>query len=72
MMKFTIHSCDKERVEKDLLRIATKADKYGVPFSFTFGENHPQKIKVREFDPVNKCMVVVGTYTVEEIGRAHV
>lgn len=66
-MRYTIYASDRDQVEKRLSQIGKKAVKYGVPFRFCFGENHPQAIEVREYDTANHCMVVVASYTVEAV-----
>lgn len=72
-MTYTIYSSQSEEVTKRLDRIARKAERYGVPFSYTIGEAYAKEVAVYEYDPANGALVRVGcmgayqTYTVEAV-----
>lgn len=72
-MIYTIYSSRVEEVSKRLDRIARKAERYGVPFSYTIGEAYAKEVAVYEYDPANGALVRVGcmgayqTYTVEAV-----
>lgn len=54
-MKITVYAHDADEVVKKLERIGKKAAKYGVPFSFERGEEHPQRVNVYRYDEANHC-----------------
>jgi len=72
-MTYTIYSSQVEEVSKRLDRIARKAERYNVPFSYTIGEAYAKEVAVYEYDPANGALVRVGcmgayqTYTVEAV-----
>lgn len=66
-MKFTIYSNMAHEVSKKLNRLSKKAVGYGVPFTYTVGEEHPQKVAIREVDPVTQTIQTVSTYTVAAV-----
>lgn len=66
-MTYTIYSSKVEEVAKRLDRIARKAERYGVPFSYTIGEEHPQKVAVKEIGPDCRTAETVRTYIVEAV-----
>ena len=68
-MTFTVYAELAQDVSKKLDRLAKKAAGYGVPFSYTVSEERPQKVAVRDVDPVTQTIQTVSTY---KIGRAHV
>lgn len=72
-MTYTIYSSQSEEVTKRLDRIARKAERYNVPFSYTIGEAYAKEVAVYEYDPANGalervgCMGAYQTYTVEAV-----
>lgn len=66
-MTFTVYAELAQEVSKKLDRLAKKADAYGIQFSYSTGEEHPQTVHVREVDPVTQTVQTVGTYTVAAV-----
>ena len=66
-MTFTVYAELAQEVSKKLDRLAKKADAYGVQFSYSTGEEHPQTVHVREVDPVTQTVQTVGIYTVAAV-----
>ena len=66
-MTFTVYTELAPEVSKKLDRLAKKAAGYGVPFAYTVGEEHPQKVAVREVDQVSQTIHTVSTYTVAAV-----
>lgn len=66
-MTFTIYAHLVEDVKKRLDRIAAKAARYSVPFSYTIGNEHPQTIRVYEIDHVNSIQYEVARPTVAAV-----
>lgn len=66
-MTYTIFSSKVEEVAKRLDRIARKAERYGVPFTYTIGETHPQKVAVKEIGPDCRTAETIHTYIVEAV-----
>jgi len=66
-MTRTIYAEHLEEVTKRLDRIAKKAERYGVPFSYEVGEEHPQEIAVYATDYINHVQFVDKTFTVAAI-----
>ena len=66
-MTFTVYAELAEEVSKKLDRLAKKAAGYGVPFSYTVSEERPQKVAVRDVDPVTQTVQTVSTYTVAAV-----
>lgn len=54
-MEFTVYAHNADEVVKRLERIAKKAAKYNVEFSFERGEEHPQRVNVYRYDEANHC-----------------
>lgn len=63
----TIYSDCLEEVTNRLDRLAKKAKRYEVPFSYTIGEEHPQQVAVYSIDYVNHVQYVDKVYTVAAI-----
>lgn len=63
-MVFTVYAHMAPEVIKKLDRIVKKAERYGVPFSYTVGDEHPQKVAVYAIDYVNNVQYVDQTFTV--------
>lgn len=63
----TIYADTLEEVTKRLDRLAKKAERYGVPFSYTVGEEHPQQVAVYAIDFINNEQSVDQVYTVAAI-----
>lgn len=66
-MTFTVYAELAQEVSKKLDRLAKKAVGYGVPFSYTVSEERPQKVAVRDVDPVTQTIQTVSTYTVAAV-----
>lgn len=66
-MTITVYASLAEEAKKRLDRIAKKAERYNVPFSYSVSDEHPQKVEVKELDPVEHCWCVVSTYTVSAV-----
>lgn len=66
-MLHTIYASQAEEVTKRLDRIAKKAEKYNVSFSYTVSEEHPQDVTVYGFDHITSTTYVVATYTVAAV-----
>lgn len=66
-MQYTIYADSVEEVKKGLSRIAKKAERYGVPFSFSFGEEYPKNVCIHEYDDVNNCLRKTGSFAVSAI-----
>ena len=54
-------------VTKRLARLEKKAERYGVPFSYSVGDEHPQTVNVYAFDYVNHAQYIERTYTVAAV-----
>lgn len=63
----TIYADDLEEVKKRLDKLAKKAARYGVPFSYTVGDEHPQEVAVYGVDFINHEQYVDHTYTVSAV-----
>lgn len=66
-MTITVYASLAEEAKKRLDRIAKKAERYNVPFSYSVSDEHPQKVEVKELDPVEHCWYVTDTYTVSAV-----
>lgn len=66
-MERTVYASMVGDVTKRLDRIAKKAARYGVPFSYSIGAEHPQEVAVYAVDFVNHCQFVDQTYTVAAV-----
>ena len=66
-MQHTVYSCFAEDVEKRLNQLAKKAERYGVPFSFSRGVEHPQTIRVYNYDYANLVQYVEAEYVVSAV-----
>ena len=66
-MTFTVYAEQAQEVSKKLDRLAKKADAYGIQFFYSTSEEHPQKVAVREVDPVTQTVQTVSTYTVAAV-----
>lgn len=66
-MTITVYANLAEEAQKRLDKIAKKAARYSIPFSYTVSEEHPQTVNVYEFDPANHCYAVADTYTVAAV-----
>ena len=63
----TIYADRIDEVTKCLDRLAKKAERYGVPFSYTVGEEHPEQVAVHKVDYINHETYVDHVYTVSAI-----
>ena len=66
-MTFTVYANLAEDVKKRLDRIAAKAARYSVPFSYTVGEEHPHVVHVYELDHVNHVQYETERHTVAAV-----
>lgn len=66
-MTYTIYSSQSEEVTKRLDRIAKKAAKYNVPFSYSVSEEHPQAVAVKTIGPDCRTAETVHTYNVAAV-----
>lgn len=66
-MKHTIYASQAQEATKRLDRIAKKAAKYNVPFSYTVSEEHPQKVVVKVIGPDCRTAETIHTYTVAAV-----
>lgn len=66
-MIYTCYESMKEEAEKRLSRIAKKAARYNVPFSYSVGEEHPEKVNIHAYDEANHVLYVKATYTVSAV-----
>lgn len=64
---YTIYAEQVEDVTKRLDRLAKKAARYGVPFSYKVGEEYPKKITVWTLDPVTHTQHRTGEHTVAAV-----
>lgn len=66
-MKITVYAYKAEEVQKRLDKIAKKAARYSVPFSYSMSEEHPQDVAVKPLDPVEHCWYTDYVYTVAAV-----
>ena len=66
-MLFTVYASRAEEVKKHLDRLAKKAAGYNVPFAYTMGEEHPQKVRVTAVGPTCREQETITTYTVPAV-----
>lgn len=66
-MTFTVYANLAEDVKKRLDKIAAKAARYSVPFSYTVSEERPETVAVREVDQVTQTIQTVSTHTVAAV-----
>ena len=67
MDRYTVYASKAEDVRKRLEKLAKKAVRYNVPFSFVEGAEHPQTIRVTSLDPATHTIVETGRYTVAAV-----
>ena len=66
-MTITVYAHLADEAKKRLDKIAKKADRYSIPFSYTVGEEHPQTVNVYSFDDVNHNYYVSDSYVVAAV-----
>lgn len=66
-MVYTVYANQVEEVTKRLDRMAKKAARYHIPFSYKVGEEYPKKVPVYDYDEVNHCEYLKNTYTVAAV-----
>lgn len=66
-MTFTVYAELAPEVSKKLDRLAKKAERYEIPFSYTVSEEHPQTVAVRDVDHATQTIHTVNTYTVAAV-----
>lgn len=66
-MKHTIYADRADEVRKALDRLAKKAARYSVPFSYSIGEPYPYTVPVYNIDPVTHTKYRDGAYTVSAV-----
>lgn len=66
-MTFTVYASAAEDVKKRLDKLAVKAARYAIPFSYTVGEEHPQLVHVYEVDHVNSVQYETERHTVAAV-----
>lgn len=66
-MTITVYANLAEDAKKKLDKIAKKAAKYSVPFSYAMGEEHPQKVVVREFDYATHDYYIADEFMVSAV-----
>lgn len=66
-MTFTVYAGLAEDVKKRLDRIAAKAARYCVPFSYTIGEERPEVVRVYELDHVKHEQYETERHTVAAV-----
>lgn len=66
-MQRMVHASMVGDVTKRLERLAKKAARYGVPFSYTVGDEHPCVVNVYAFDYVNHEQYIERSYTVAAV-----
>ena len=66
-MKHICYASRADEVEKRLKKLAAKAERYGVRFSYFRGEEHPQEVHVLEIDPMTGYQHVAETYVVPAV-----
>ena len=59
----TVYASEADEVSKKLDKLAKKADKYGVAFKYTRGEEHPTEVAVCKIDPATCTRYKVDTFT---------
>ena len=64
---FTVYADQAEEVQKRLNRLAKKAAKYSVPFSWEIGEEHPETVRVYKHDEINHTEYEDSKYTVAAV-----
>jgi len=64
---FTVYAELAPEVSKKLDRLAKRAAGYGVPFSYSISEEHPQTVDIREVDTLTKTVHTVSAYTVPAV-----
>lgn len=62
-MEYTIYADKLDDTRAALDKLARKAKKYNVPFSYTVGEEHPATVDILDYDEFGHCLVKVDTYT---------
>lgn len=63
---YTILECKREEVEKKLKRLQKKANKYNIPFSFSYGEPYAITLKQKnEYEQIVENMYEVVDLTIE-------
>ena len=70
-MTYTVYADRLDGVKKELDRLARKAERYSVPFSYTVGEEHPKTVRVEEPGPgpfgEGTCLYEKDRYTVSAV-----
>lgn len=66
-MELTIYADMLDEVTKKLNKLARKAERYNVPFSYTIGEEHPQKVSIHEYDEITNSTHVKDSYMVSAV-----
>lgn len=66
-MTFTVYAKHADDVCKRLDRLARKAARYSIPFSYTMSDTHPAPVTVYKVDPLTSTQYPVATYTVEAV-----
>lgn len=66
-MLFTVYASRADEVQKNLDRLAKKAAGYDVPFTYSKGEEHPQKVRVTAVGPTCREQETITTYTVAAV-----
>lgn len=64
---FTIYADRVDETRAALEKLSKKAVRYGVPFSYTVGDEHPAKVDVLEYDEFQHCLRKVETLTVAAV-----
>ena len=66
-MIFTCYAHMKEEAQKRLDKVAKKAARYNVDFSYSVGEEHPERVKVYAIDYVNHVQYEKESYVVNAV-----
>lgn len=67
MVTYTIYADALDATCAALDKLAKKATRYGVPFSYNVGEEHPETVRVWARDEVNRVEYVKDSYTVAAV-----
>ena len=66
-MTITVYAHLADEAKKRLDKVAKKAARYNIPFSYTMSEEHPQQVDVKEFNNVEHCYEVVESFFVSAV-----
>ena len=66
-MTITVYAHLAEEAKKRLDKVAKKAAKYGVPFSYTVGDEHPQTVAIYAYDYVDHTQYIADTFVVSAV-----